>query len=208
MQRDIDTQVQDNDRVLEMRARIVEAAIVVFRRKGFHQASTRMIADEARVTQSNIYNYVRNKDDILYLVCERLVGLYKKGLDEAVAAHDDPYERLTQALRGVIEVMFEHREELVLLYNETHALEKADRRLILKAVARFTKEFQDLLDGYAAAGGALRIANRRIGANLLTFVPAIVALRWWDLSIYSGRAEASAQIFSFILGGLGIPEPD
>ena len=50
MQRAIDTQVQDDERVSEMRARIVEAAIVVFRRKGFHQATTRMIADEAQVT--------------------------------------------------------------------------------------------------------------------------------------------------------------
>lgn len=207
MQRDIDTQVQDDDRVQEMRARIIDSAIRVFRERGFHQASTRMIADGARIAQSNIYNYVRNKDDILYLVCERLVGLYKRGLDEAVATHSLPYERLTAALRGVIEVMFEHRDELVLLYNETHALEKADRRLILKAVARFTKAFQDLLDAYVASGGTLRISNRRIGANLLTFVPAIVALRWWDLSIHSTRAEASEQIFSFILGGLGIAEP-
>lgn len=207
MKRDIDTQVQDDDRVQEMRARIIDSAIRVFHERGFHQASTRMIADGARIAQSNIYNYVRNKDDILYMVCDRLVGLYKRGLDEAVARHELPFERLTAALRGVIDVMFEHRDELVLLYNETHALEKADRRLILKAVARFTKEFQDLLDAYVASGGVLRISNRRIGANLLTFVPAIVALRWWDLSIHSTRTEASEQIFSFILGGLGIVEP-
>ncbi len=136
MQRTVDTQVQDLDRVSEKRERIVRAAIVVFRQKGFHAATTRMIADEARVTQSNIYNYVRNKDDILYLVCERLVGLYTEGVAQAIAEHSDPYERLIEALRAVIEVMFNHREDLVLLYNETHALEKADRKLILEGQSR------------------------------------------------------------------------
>jgi AcrR family transcriptional regulator len=207
MQRSIPTQVQDIDLVSERRKRIVDAAIVVFRRKGFHAATTRMIADEAQITQSNIYNYVRNKDDILYLVCERLVGLYSEGVARAIATHSDPYTRLIEALRAVIDVMFNHREELVLLYNETHALEKADRKLILKAVARFIKQFQDLLDTYVASAGPLRMSNRRLAANLLTFVPAIIALRWWDLSLYSDRAESNDAIFGFILGGLGVPSP-
>ena len=104
--------------------------------------------------------------------------------------------------------MFDHRDELVLLYNEVHALDKADRKLVLKAVARFIRQFQRLLEDYTAAGGTLRLANTRIAANLLSFVPAIVALRWWDLSLYSHRDEAERAILDFILAGLGIPDPD
>lgn len=204
MQRSIDAQVQDEDLVSQRRERIIQAAITVFRRKGFHGATTRCLADEAGVTQSNIYNYVRSKGDILYLVCEHLVGLYTQAVDEVVAEHEDPHERLVEAVRAVMDVMFRHRDELVLLYNETHALEKEDRKLVLKAVARLNKKFQDLLDAYVAGFGPIRVGNRRLAANLLTFVPAIVALRWWDLSIYATREEAEQGIFDFILGGLGI----
>lgn len=204
MQRAISAQVQDTERVNETRERIIRAAIVVFRRKGFHAATTRSIANEAGVTQSNIYNYVRSKDDILYLVCEHLVGLYSASVEEVMRSQADPYERLIGALKAIMAVMFNHREELVLLYNEVHALDKPDRKLVLKAVARFIRQFQQLVEDYAAAGGPLRIGNTRIAANLLSFVPAIVALRWWDLSLHSDRPEAEQAIFDFILAGLGI----
>lgn len=205
VQRAIDAQVQDVDLVNERRERIIQAAIVVFRRKGFHGATTRCMAEEAGVTQSNIYNYVRSKGDILYLVCEHLVGLYTTNVDKVLKRHDDPYERLVEALRTIMDVMFTHRDELVLLYNEVHALDKPDRKLVLKAVARFIQQFQNLLDAYVAAGGTLRLSSRRLGANLLSFVPAIVALRWWDLSRFLDRDEAEQAIFEFILAGLGIP---
>jgi AcrR family transcriptional regulator len=205
MQRAIDAQVQDEGLVSERRERIIAAAITVFRRKGFHGATTRCIADEAGVTQSNIYNYVRSKGDILYLVCEHLVALYTSSVDKVIDQHDDPYERVTGALRGITAVMFDHRDELVLLYNEVHALEKPDRKLVLKAVAHLIKQFQTLLDSYVAAGGSLRLSNRRLAANILSFVPAIIALRWWDISLHSNRGEAEQVIFEFILAGLGIP---
>ncbi|MGI6854634.1 TetR/AcrR family transcriptional regulator [Mesorhizobium sp. 1B3] len=55
--------------------------ITVYRRSGFHRATMRSIAQESGVTQSNIYNYVRTKGDIRYLVCEHLVGLYVEGVE-------------------------------------------------------------------------------------------------------------------------------
>lgn len=205
MQRTIGAQIQDERLVSERRQKIIIAAIKVFREKGFHQATTRDVAVAAGTTQSNLYNYVRTKDDILYLVCEHLVGLYDEGVEQAVANFEDPYDRLVQALRAVTKVMYTHREELLLLYNETHALEKPDRRLILKAVSRFTSRFQDLLVAYEAAFGQTRIANKRVAANLLSFVPALVALRGWDLSLHATRDEVENGIFDFIIGGLGIP---
>ncbi|MEX0954977.1 MAG: TetR/AcrR family transcriptional regulator [Rhizobiaceae bacterium] len=206
MQRTVDAQIHDVQLVNERRRKIVDAAITVFREKGFHQATTRDVAVAAGTTQSNLYNYIRTKDDILYLVCEHLVGLYDDGVEEAVAQYEDPHDRLVEALRAVTRIMYVHSDELLLLYNETHALEKPDRRLILKAVSRFTNRFQELLMAYERAFGPTRIRNKRVAANLLSFVPALVALRGWDLTIHATRAEVEEGIFDFIIGGLGIPD--
>ncbi|MEX0954978.1 MAG: TetR/AcrR family transcriptional regulator [Rhizobiaceae bacterium] len=206
-QRKISAQVRSGDLVSDRRQRIVSAAITVFRREGFHVATTKDVAAEAGITQSNIYNYVKSKGDILYLACEHLVELYHRGLDEALERNDDPYERIVEALRAVIVVMFDNKDELLLLYNETHSLDRPDRKLILNSVSRFIWRFQNLIDDYCAMAGPLRVKNRRLAANLISFVPAILALRWWDLSVSAGRAEAEAGVFEFILGGLGIPAP-
>ena len=204
LSRSVNSQVQNHDLVSRRRDDILKAAISVFRSRGFHDATTRMIAREANVAQSNLYNYVQTKGDILYLVCEHLVGLYEQGVAEVLENHADPRERLVGGVRSILRVMLQHKDELVLLYNETHALEKDDRRQILKSVSRLNGAFQRIAADYEAAVGPLRVSNRRVAANLMTFVPAIVALRWWDLSTHADPDEIEEQIFSFVLNGLGV----
>ena len=204
MTRQIISQVQNEKLISDRRERIIRAAITVFRRSGFHVATTKDIAREADLTQSNLYNYVSSKHDVLFLVCEHLVGLYQIAVDEAVAQQVNSHDRLVEALRAVIRVMSAHRDEVQLLYNETHALEKDDRKIILSSIARLIKSFQTLLKDYEDDHGTCAIANRRIAANFLSFVPAIVALRSWDLTPHATREEIEESILAFVMNGLGI----
>jgi AcrR family transcriptional regulator len=202
--RPIVSQVQNEKLIIDRRERIIRAAITVFRRAGFHVATTKDIAHEAALTQSNLYNYVRSKHDVLFLVCEHLVQLYQGAVDDALARHSNAHDRLVEALRAVILVMSAHRDEVQLLYNETHALEKADRKIIMSSIARLIKSFQILLKNFEDEHGACAVANRRIAANFLSFVPAIVALRSWDLTPHADREEIEDAILRFVLMGLGI----
>ena len=205
MSRKVSAQVQNRKLVAERHELIIDAATKVFRQKGFHVSTTHDVAIAAGITQSNLYNYVRSKDDILYLVCEHLIGLYHAAVNDASSRFTDPHARLVESLRAVISLMCSHKEELVLLYNEAHSLKKRDRRLILLIVSKFIEQFQDLIIAYEAAHGPTRIANKRLAANLLSFVPAVVALRSWDLAPHVDQAEMEAGILDFALAGLGIP---
>jgi AcrR family transcriptional regulator len=206
MNRRVISQVQSEKLILDRRERIIKAAITVFRRSGFHVATTKDIASEAELTQSNLYNYVSSKQDVLFLVCEHLVQLYQVAVDDVIAQHVDPHSRLVEALRAVIGVMSFYRDEVQLLYNETHALEKKDRKIILSSIAKFIKSFQTLLKDYEQAYGPCLISNPRVAANFLSYVPAIVALRYWDLAPHAGREEIETAILKFTLTGLGIPQ--
>lgn len=206
MKRPVVSQVRNEDLVLERRERIVRAAIVVFRRHGFHVATTKDIADEAKLTQSNLYNYIRSKNDVLFLVCDNLVTLYRSAVEDAISHHSNSYDRLVAALRSIICVMSAHREEVQLLYHETHALQKRDRQIILASISKFTQSFQVLLQAYEGDHGPCITRNSRIAANFITFVPAIVALRWWDLVESAKQKEVESEILAFILRGLGIPQ--
>lgn len=204
MSRQIISQVQNEKLIVDRRERIIRAAITVFRRSGFHVATTKDIAREADLTQSNLYNYVSSKHDVLFLVCDHLVGLYQAAVDEAVAREVNAHDRLVEALRAVILVMSAHRDEVQLLYNETHALERDDRKIILSSIAKLIRSFQTLLKDYEDEHGPCAIANRRIAANFLSFVPAIAALRSWDLTPHADREEIETSILAFVLNGLGI----
>jgi AcrR family transcriptional regulator len=205
MKRQIISQIQNEALILDRRKRIVRAAIKVFRRDGFHNATTKDIALEAGMTQSNLYNYINSKQDVLFLVCTHLVKLYQSAFDESLIKSEDSHIRLVEALRAIINVMSLHRDEVQLLYNETHALDKSDRKIILTSIAKLIKGFQMLFNRYVSDAGPCLIKNDRIADNLLSFVPAMLALRSWDLSAHADREEIELTILSFTLSGLGIP---
>lgn len=205
VKRVVDSQVQSEKLVSDRRDRIVRAAITVFHERGFHVATTADIAKEAGLTQSNIYNYVKSKQDVLFLVCEHLVGMYDSVLNKVVAEESDPYLRIVEAIRSTAGVMNQHRDELQLLYNETHALDKRDRMHILASVSRFIGRFQKLLDDYVVAGGRIDF-DRRLAANFLSFVPAMSALRSWDLA-FNCDADVEEGVLRFCLNGLGMALP-
>lgn len=54
------------------RAQILEAAITVFARSGFHRTTIRDVAKEARVSDGTIYNYFANKTAVLMGVLDPL----------------------------------------------------------------------------------------------------------------------------------------
>lgn len=183
---------------------IINAAIVVFRRHGFHVATTHDIAAEAGLSQSNLYNYIKSKDDVLFLVCDHLVTLYIEAVDDAVGKNVDPYARLTGALRSIIAVMSQHRDEVQLLYHETHSLKKKDRTVILALIAKLIDRFELLVRDYEAAYGSLGLRSTRVAANLLSFVPAVMALRSWDLSQHCNGGEAENAVYEFLVAGLAL----
>lgn len=205
VKRSISSQIQNEALVLERRERIIRAAITVFRTCGYHDATTKDVATEAGMTQSNLYNYVSSKQDVLFMVCDHLVNLYQQAVDGAVAKSSNSHDGLVQALRATISVMSLHKDELQLLYNETHALEKPDRKHILASISKLIRDFEDLLRLYEKDYGPCAVKNRRIAANFLSFVPAMVALRSWDLAAHASSAEVDTALLRFILAGLDIP---
>ena len=109
-------------------------------------------------------------------------------------------DRLVEALRAIITVMSGFRGEVQLLYNETHALEKADRKIVLTSISKLIKSFQVLFKAYEAEHGALNIKNSRLAANLLSFVPAMVALRT-HMSVRDPAQLAEARMqMTFVVG--------
>jgi len=51
---------------------ILDAAALLFARRGFHRTTTREIAEAAEVAEGTLYNYFSNKDDLLFGILARL----------------------------------------------------------------------------------------------------------------------------------------
>lgn len=200
--RRIKTATKDPDLVRERRELLVNAAIGVFIEKGFHNATVRDIGRAAGMTQGTIYNYVSSKDDILYMVCDRIVSEYQDQTRKAVDTSHDPAGRVRSAVRAVSEVMYKHRQEILLIYQDSHLLEPRSLKVILARVEEFIGMFERIITD-AARELKVPLPHPHFSANILTFLPVMIALRRWSLGNDLAPAEVVEQITEFLVRGLG-----
>jgi AcrR family transcriptional regulator len=203
MQRRIKTATKNQDLVRERRETLINAAIKVFVEKGFHNATVRDIGRAANMTQGTIYNYVRSKDDILYMVCDRIVSEYNDQTRKALELANDPVSRVRAAVRAISEVMYRHRREILLIYQDSHLLEPRSLRVILARVEEFIGMFEGIVAG---AAQELKVPLRypHLSANILTFLPVMIALRGWSLKDRIAPEEVVEEISEFVVRGLGL----
>jgi AcrR family transcriptional regulator len=188
--------------VRERREALINAAIQVFMDKGFHAATVRDIGRAANMTQGTIYNYVSSKDDILYLVCDRIVAEYNAETRKALDTSVEPVGRVRSAVRAISEVMYRHRREILLIYQDSHLLDARSRKVILARVEEFIGMFERIVADAARELGR-PLPNPHLAANMMTFLPVMIALRGWSLRRDAPPEVVVAEISEFVVRGLG-----
>ena len=199
--RTVKANTKDLPLVRERRDRLIAAAIEVFKDKGFHAATTRDIGRRAHMTQGTIYNYVSSKEDILYLVCDRLVSEYQEETTRALETVADPLERVRSAARSVARIMYEHQEEILVIYQNTYLLDSRSMQVILARVQGFVLMFEKLLTDAAREAG-ITMRNSSLAAHIFTFMPTMIALRRWGLRSIP-QEEMLDGIADFLVRGMG-----
>lgn len=113
------SRVGDADLVERRRAQIVEAATRLVARQGFAKTVVRDIAEEANISVGLVYEYVRSKEDILFLIYEHWARVWGEGLEKALARTEDPLDQLMSGVSFLVNVADKHTDVTHLFYRET-----------------------------------------------------------------------------------------
>src|SRR5947199_9843070 len=87
----------------ETRARILDAAMNLFRRQGFEEATMREIAAEAGVATGAAYYYFDSKDALVLAFYDRAQSRMEPRIEEALQGTRDFEERLRALTEGTLE---------------------------------------------------------------------------------------------------------
>ncbi len=134
----------------EKRRRILEAAVRVFARKGYHGARVAEIAKRAGVADGTIYLYFRNKEDIL-------VSLF----DEVMAEHIERARARIARARGAearLRLAAEHHLRLFSGNRDLAVVFQVELRQSTRFLERFTASW--LQDYFALLGDVLAEGQR------------------------------------------------
>lgn len=113
------------------RKQIVNAAIDLFGRDGYHMTKMRDIADKAGVSIGLIYQYVEDKEDVLFLALIEVSNSYLREIPLAVEGETEPLARFRKAIHAYCRVNDANVDATVLSYRETKSL-AWERRNLLK----------------------------------------------------------------------------
>lgn len=126
----VKSKITDPKLVGARRAQIIEAAIDQFGRNGYHATKMRDIAEKAGVSIGLIYQYVEDKEDVLFLALVEVLNSYLCEIPVAVAEETEPLARFRRAVYAYCKVNDTNVDATVLAYRETKSLALARRNII------------------------------------------------------------------------------
>lgn len=105
---------------------IMDAALVVFAYKGFHEAKLDDVAERAEFGKATLYSYFATKEALFEAVLEDVFGRLVARAQEAFGSEGSFQERLTRYVTGEITTYYGRPESLHLMMGEASHLRGAN----------------------------------------------------------------------------------
>ena len=171
----IESQIKDKKLVEIRRREIVKAAVDLFIRKGFHKTTVREIAQKFGMSIGTLYEYIRTKEDILYLVCDYIHSNVREKVRPSLAITGNSVDILKKAIYTYFTIIHEMQDYVLFLYQETKSLSHEARKYIFRAEEEMTQIFEEILIRGVEEGS---FSVDRKDVNLITHNIMVLGHMW------------------------------
>src|SRR5699024_11326197 len=118
--------VKDAELVEKRRDQMIKGAITLFKEKGFHRTTTREIAKESGFSIGTLYEYIRTKEDVLFLVCDAIHDQVNKRLEAIIDLKNPSVTHLVTVVKSYFQLMDDMQDEVVVMYQEVKSLKRSE----------------------------------------------------------------------------------
>jgi AcrR family transcriptional regulator len=196
--------VEDPELIEKRRGQIIAAATKLFARDGFYKTTIKDIAKLAGISPGLVYQYFREKDDVLLLVLLEVVNSYAREIPLALEGATDPLDRLVETISAYTRVVDRLRVETILAYRSTKSL-SPERR---EAIQRKEIETNELIA--SAIREAMKAGYvRKVSVEVLTYQIVLIAHGWalksWYFKSVMTLDEYIEQSLGILLAGVLTP---
>ncbi len=141
----VQASVKDEKLIALRREQMIKGAVQLFKQKGFPRTTTREIAKAAGFSIGTLYEYIRTKDDVLYLVCDSIYEHVKDRLEQVLCREKGSIDSLKAAITNYFKVMDELQEEVLIMYQEVRFLPKESLPYVLEKEFQMVGMFENIL---------------------------------------------------------------
>ncbi|MGM9927015.1 MAG: TetR/AcrR family transcriptional regulator [Bacillus sp. (in: firmicutes)] len=141
----IHASVKDEQLIKKRRNQMIKGAVTLFKEKGYHGTTTREIAKASGFSIGTLYEYIRTKEDVLYLVCDSIYDEVKDRIEKDLGKAEGTVVSLKQGIANYFKVVDELQDEVLVMYQETKSLSKDALPYVLNKETEMVAMFEVLL---------------------------------------------------------------
>ncbi|KIY22500.1 TetR/AcrR family transcriptional regulator [Mesobacillus subterraneus] len=144
--REVQASVKDERLVKKRRDQMIKGAVTLFKQKGFHRTTTREIARASGFSIGTLYEYIRTKEDVLYLVCDSIYDEVSDRLQENLDTKKGTLESLKVGIANYFKVMDDLQDEVLVMYQEVKSLTKDALPYVLEKEIEMVEMFENVIE--------------------------------------------------------------
>lgn len=200
--RKVVSSVKDEQLVEVRRQQMIKAAVKLFKEKGFHRTTTREIAKASGFSIGTLYEYIRAKEDILFLLCDGIYEELQSRLSTFVV-EESTVKELKIAIHQYYELIHTMSDEYVVMYQESKSLTKDALQYVLQKELEMVGLFESILTSCLQLG-ELRITKKEIplAAHHIVIQGQMWAFRRWALAKHYSIDEFINMQIDHLLKGI------
>jgi len=186
------------------RERFIQEATTLLSEKGYKAMTMRELALRLSCDKSNIYNYIKSKQDFLDMVLFEVADKFHKGLSEIENSSYTALDKLKEVIRLHVRMTFENPQKMNIHANEWRFLDEDRKKIFIKRRRSYENKISNIVnDGISE--GSFKNGDSEFLRNCI-----LSSIRWlytWNISEKKNLnpLEVEKHITEFILDGIRTP---
>jgi AcrR family transcriptional regulator len=180
---------------------ILEAAVELFARRGYHSTSMRNIAEAVSVRAAGIYHWFPNKEAILVKLQDSFMVELTAVVVEATERQSRPEARMAAAVREHVAFHGLHSRAAFVTDSEIRALSDHNRHAIICKRDAYQQMFIDLIEA-GVRSNVFTVSDVRIASYAVLLECTGVAM-WFDPQGSRTLDDVADIHIELVLGSLG-----
>ena len=168
-------QIASSDKV---RRKIIDAASVLYAKKGFAETSIQEISEKSGVSLPVAYHYVKKKTEIMRMIMEDCLNLFQDSLIRQIKDIDDLVQRLAIAIKIYFRVVDQQREKVLLIYQQSGSLDRECRSKVKQLEVDVSDVFVKIIEEGIAQGVFKKVDTDLMAYNIIMTAHMWILKRW------------------------------
>ena len=191
-------QISSADKV---RRKIINTASALYAKKGYAGTSIEEIAEMAGVSLPVTYHYVKKKSEIMKMIMEDLLHIFRESLTSQVGSIQEPEDKLATGIILYCKAVDQQKEKILLVYQKSASLDASSKAKIMQLELEVAGIF-----GQIIREGVDRGLFKEVDIDLMAF-NIIMMAHLWVLKKWHFKKRLELEKFielqlSIILGAL------